>query len=75
MVGPMITQIALKILTSVQSVDPFNYSDLVLIPKSNNINTPPDFRPIGVCNTFFKIIVKVLADRLGKILPSIISDY
>lgn len=32
-----------------------------------------DFRPISCCNTIYKCITKILANRLNKCLPTIIS--
>lgn len=51
----------------------FNANTLVLIPKSPNADSLDQFRPIALANFKFKIITKVLADRLANILPTIIS--
>lgn len=56
------------------SIVPFNYIDVVLIPKNDHPTNLADFRPISLCNTIYKIVTKVLAERLNKVLPMIISE-
>lgn len=51
----------------------YNLKTIVLIPKTNNADTVEQFRPIALANFKFKVISKVLADRLAVLMPHIIS--
>jgi len=51
----------------------FNANTIILIPKSPDADSIDNYRPIALANFKFKIISKILADRLAKILPNIIS--
>lgn len=44
-----------------------------LIPKKNVVEEIRDFRPIGLMNSIYKMISKVLAERLKQVLPTVIS--
>ena len=50
-----------------------NHTNIVLIPKVKNPEKMFDFQPISLCNVSYKIISKVLANRLKQILLTIIS--
>ncbi|XP_015939884.1 uncharacterized protein LOC107465419 [Arachis duranensis] len=46
---------------------------IVLIPKIDNPTFMKDFRHISLCNVVYKIITKVLTNRLRPFLPDIVS--
>ncbi|XP_074297810.1 uncharacterized protein LOC141628588 [Silene latifolia] len=50
-----------------------NSTLLVLIPKMETHLTVKDFRPIACCTTFYKVVSKLLANRLKQVLDSIIG--
>ena len=51
----------------------FNATFLTLIPKSEGEDRPGKFKPIALCNAIYKIISKVIANRLKLILPIMIG--
>lgn len=50
-------------------LQPFNQPLLTLIPKSKNPPPPTDSRLISHCNITYKILSKILSNRLKGILP------
>ncbi|XP_024200296.1 uncharacterized protein LOC112203585 [Rosa chinensis] len=50
-----------------------NFTHLCLIPKIQNPTEEAHFRPIALCNVIYRICSKVVANRLKKCLPEIIS--
>lgn len=49
-------------------------TSLVLIPKIKNTKGLSDFRPISLGSFSSKIITKIIASRLSRILPNIINE-
>lgn len=51
-----------------------NETYICLISKVNCPQKITEFRPISLCNVVYKIVSKVLANRLKKILPAMIYE-
>ncbi|XP_019090146.1 PREDICTED: uncharacterized protein LOC109128388 [Camelina sativa] len=52
-----------------------NTTILALIPKKTDSLVMKDYRPISCCNVMYKVISKLLANRLKRILPSSIAPH
>ncbi|GJQ90434.1 RNA-directed DNA polymerase, eukaryota [Tanacetum coccineum] len=51
-----------------------NSSFIALIPKIPDANLVKDFRPISLIGSIYKIIAKILTNRLVKVIGDIVSD-
>ncbi|XP_028551195.1 uncharacterized protein LOC110112690 [Dendrobium catenatum] len=47
---------------------------IALIPKCSHASNINDFRPISLCNVLYKIVAKIIANRLKVVLPFIVHD-
>ena len=73
-VGPQVVDCVLNTLNSGFMPDDLNDTYRCLIPKVDCPQKITDFRPISLCNVIYKLVSKVLANRLKIILPAVISE-
>jgi hypothetical protein len=73
-VGLHVTDAVLDCLNSGRLLGSVNFTNIVLIPKIKAPVNMSHFRPISLCNVLYKIISKVLVNRMKNILPAVISD-
>jgi hypothetical protein len=73
-IGPDTIKGVLSCLNSGQLLTSINQTYITLIPKVKSPTRVTEFCPIRLCNVLYKIISKVLANRLKPFLPHIISE-
>ena len=50
-----------------------NHTSICLIPKMTVLVTIEDFRPIALCTVLYRILSKLLANRLKSMLPKLVD--
>lgn len=74
-VGPSIHQFIQQVWNG-QPLDPeVNRTLIALIPKSNAPSRVSEFRPISLCSVVYKILTKVLANRIQPLLPLLVGPF
>lgn len=71
--GPAIIQEIQQFFSTGVLPDSVNHTYVRLIPKNVEAKRVEDYRPIALCNIYYKIISKLLSLRLKKVLNSLIS--
>ncbi|XP_016669954.1 uncharacterized protein [Gossypium hirsutum] len=72
-VGKYVLKLCHDILKRRNNVACLNKTLLIMIPKVNELCVMANFRPISLYRVIYKIISKVLANRLKEVLPYCIS--
>ena len=73
-VGMDISQAILSCLHYGSILKSINHTFIALIPKVKNQERVSKFRPISLCNLIYKIVSKVIANRLKPLLNNIILE-
>ena len=72
--GEDVSAVAFRALNLGIVPDSINTTFITLIPKIKNPRKVSDFRLISLCNVFYKLIAKVVANRLKNFLANAVPD-
>lgn len=75
LIGRDVSETILAFFESVYLLKEWNHTFIMLIPKVPNPQRVGDFRPISLCNVLYKVISKMMVNRLWSILGTLISKH
>ncbi|MCH97262.1 putative ribonuclease H protein, partial [Trifolium medium] len=58
-----------------EKIEDVNFTDICLIPKVNKPEFVNQFHPISLCNVSYKILTKVVVNRLKPIISKVVSPF
>jgi hypothetical protein len=74
-VGSTVCEFVRKIWLTPSDIAEVNQTDICLIPKIHQPEYIKQFRPISLCNTNYKIVSKVVVERLKDCIEKLISPF
>jgi len=72
-VGADVVKAVQSFFSSGRLLGQVNATIISLIPKVPHPETPSQFRPISCCNVLYKVITKILANRIKPILSGLVE--
>ncbi|XP_057428997.1 uncharacterized protein LOC130722320 [Lotus japonicus] len=73
LIGDSLISLIRNIFSNPALIKNVNQTVLALIPKVQIPERVSQFRPIALCNTSYKVVTKILANRIRDVLPNLIS--
>lgn len=74
LVGDDVCDMVLNFLNFGEMPPDINHTFVALIPKTKRPTKMTELRPISLCNVSYKLIAKVLANRIKCILPLVVDE-
>lgn len=68
-VGPDTIAAVQEFFTSSRMLKRFNATAIALLPKVTGADKMSQFRPISLCSTVYKVIARIIKNRLRRIIP------
>ncbi|XP_070001865.1 uncharacterized protein [Nicotiana sylvestris] len=73
-INTQVTEVIKEFFSTSKIYKPINCSTITLVPKVSKRTTIKEYRPIACCSVLYKMISKVLASTLQKVIPTIICE-
>lgn len=64
----------LKVLNEGMELAAINLTNIVLLPKILHLMNLVNFRPISLCNVFYKLVVKMIVNRMEGVMDVCIDE-
>lgn len=71
-VGEPLCKLILEIFSTPKKVSEINDTLITLVPKVEPVACVRNFRPISLCNVAYKVVTKILAQRLRPLMASLV---
>ncbi|XP_068340430.1 uncharacterized protein [Pyrus communis] len=68
-----VNELIVDLMTGIQTLNRLNATHVVLIPKVSSPKNVNQFHPISLCNYSYKVLSKVMVNRLKPLLLTLIS--
>lgn len=72
--GGDVNNAVLDFFTYGKMLECINYTNIVFISKVQALASMAQFRPISLCNVLYKIVSKMILNRMKSLLPYLISE-
>ena len=72
-VGGSVVKLVLSMFEKPDLIEHINGTQIVLIPKVAIPQTIQDLRPISLCNVIYKIVTKIISNRLKPIISRVVA--
>ncbi|KAL0380944.1 UNVERIFIED_CONTAM: hypothetical protein Sangu_0158700 [Sesamum angustifolium] len=73
-VGDLVCRAVMDFFRSGRMLRQLNHTIIALVPKSEHSPSVADYRPLSCCNVIYKVITKIIADRLSPALEQLIDS-
>jgi hypothetical protein len=74
-VGQSVCEFVKEVWSNPLCLRDINCTDICLIPKVDQPETIQQFRPISLCNTLYKVVSKVLTNRIKDTINKVVSPH